>query len=206
MCRLMRRAAVQERRQFHDLCVFPPRGRFAPVEQMCEFAMEVRVKSNTYPSTHHDNPLRNPSDHPACPTLPPSTHFSPLSTPAICSCQAKCARSSTPGLPMILESIVRSSTSCSSSCAWFLLPSSSRAARAVRVLLPGAGRGARWPNLLVSLGCRWLGGSKLVCALISGYVWAAEEEFVWVNFIKIGLRTGRSTGSAVHMCTRYINT
>ena len=75
MCRLMRRAAVQERRQFHYLCVFPPRGRFAPVEQMREFAMEVRVKSNTYPSTHHNNPLRNPSDHPACPTLPPSTYL-----------------------------------------------------------------------------------------------------------------------------------
>ena len=121
------------------------------------------------------------------PPFPPP-HTSPLSTPAICSWQAKCARS-TPGLPMILESIVRSSTSCASSCAWFLLPSSSRAARAVRVLLPGAGRGARWPNLLVSLGCRWLGGSKLVCPLISGYVWAAEEEFVWVNFMQIRLKT-----------------
>ena len=25
--------------------------------------------------------------------------------------------------------------------------------------------------------------------LISGHVWAAEEEFVWVNFMQIGLKT-----------------
>ena len=42
---------------------------------MRDFAMEVRVKSNKYPSSHHNNPLRNPSHPLACPPLPPPTYF-----------------------------------------------------------------------------------------------------------------------------------